>query len=221
MLGTQASSSSLPDLLQAAQLLVCPHPRRSPSSKFHLPTMQSTKIVDILRTDLAKAGSTATSSIANVRHLSSYNWIEASELMIKEDGKVVPIESTLEIKTRTAYKPIDMQEVLPQLWVSQTPKLVRAYHKQGLFAVPKVEDVTCEMKRWEETHQADPRRLATLIKKITNVVKANGGAGVVKYDIDQDDKLIIWQADGKESLPEDVYSGLESPCKKSDTQDGL
>lgn len=52
-----------------------------------------------------------------------------SKMIIKEEGKVVPLESTLEIKTRVSHKPLEIQEIAPQLWVSQTPKLVRAYHR--------------------------------------------------------------------------------------------
>lgn len=52
-----------------------------------------------------------------------------SNLVIQEEGKRIPIDSTLEIKTRVSHKPIDIQEVLPQLWISQTPNLVRAYTK--------------------------------------------------------------------------------------------
>lgn len=136
-----------------------------------------------------------------------------SKLMIKKEGKAVPIKSTLEIKTRVAHRPIDIQEVLPQLWVSQTPNLVRAYHKQGIFAVPQVEDVTLDIKRWEENHQADLQKMAPLIKRIISVVKEHGGSGVVKYDIEQGDKLVVWQSDGKKLLPDDVYSRLESPLE--------
>jgi hypothetical protein len=56
--------------------------------------------------------------------------------------------------------------------------------------------------------------LATLIKKIICVVKENGGKGVVKYHIDQGDKLAIWQSDGKKLLPDDLYSKLDSKKPK-------
>ncbi len=51
-----------------------------------------------------------------------------SKLIIKEEGQVVPLGSTLEINTRVSHKSLEIQEVAPQLWVSQTPKLVRSYH---------------------------------------------------------------------------------------------
>lgn len=121
----------------------------------------------------------------------------------------MPIESTLEIKTRVFHKPINVQDVLPQLWVSQTPNLVRAYHRNGLFKRPEVEDITLESKRWEQDHQEDLKRLAELIKRIIDAVRESRGNGVVKYD-DQDDKLMVWKTDGRKMLPDDLYSKLDN-----------
>jgi hypothetical protein len=69
-----------------------------------------------------------------------------SKIIIKEEGKVVPLELTLEIKTRVSHKPLEIQEIAPQLWVSQTPKLVRAYHQKGTFQTPVVEDIAATIK---------------------------------------------------------------------------
>lgn len=128
-----------------------------------------------------------------------------SKLAIKEEGQVVPLESTLEIKTRVGHKPLDMQEVAPQLWVSQTPKLVRAYHYKGTFTTPEVEDVAALIKGWEEANQADLSMLVALIKRLVNIVKGCGGSAVVKYD-DKKDNLVVCKVDAKKMLPEDLYS---------------
>lgn len=130
-------------------------------------------------------------------------------LRIKKEGQTVPIESTLEIKTRVFHKQIDLQEILPQLWVSQTPNLVRAYHRNGLFELPKVEDVTLEIKKWESEHQEDLMKLATIIRRIVDVVKENGGKAVVKYD-GQHDELVVWKVEGRQLLPHDIYSKLNN-----------
>ena len=128
-----------------------------------------------------------------------------SKLIIKKEGQLIPLESTLEIKTRVSHKPIEIQEVAPQLWVSQTPKLVRAYHQSGTFKSPEVKDVTSEIKGWEERKQNDLKKLAALIRKIINVVKGSGGNAVLKYNVETD-KLVVYQAERKEMLPEDLYS---------------
>ena len=128
-----------------------------------------------------------------------------SKLTVKEEGQLVPLESTLEIKTRVSHKPLEIQEVAPQLWVSQTFKLVRAYHHKGTFQRPEVEDVAALIKTWEERNQKDLRKLAALITKILNVVKGCGGNAAVKYDV-KEDKLVISKVDGKRMLPKDLYS---------------
>ena len=128
-----------------------------------------------------------------------------SKLMIQEEGQTVPLESTLEIKTRVAHKTIEFHEVAPQLWISQTPKLVRAYHRYGVFQEPEVEDVAALIKRWEERNQTDLKKLAALIKKIVNVVKERGGNAIIKYDVGGD-KLLVRKVDGKKMLPKDLYS---------------
>jgi hypothetical protein len=131
--------------------------------------------------------------------------LAGSRLTIREEGRVVPLESTIELKTRVSHKPLQLREVVPQLWVSQTPKLVRAYHTKGTFQVPEVEDVAVQVQRWEEGNQNDLRKLAALISKIIEMVKGCGGNAAVKYD-DKGDKLVVWKADGETMLPKDLYS---------------
>nr|CEG03381.1 unnamed protein product [Fusarium pseudograminearum CS5834] len=70
-----------------------------------------------------------------------------SKLAITEDSQVVPPESILKIKTRATSRPLPIQEVAAQLWVSQTSKLMRAYHYRGKFQVSQVEDVEVHIKR--------------------------------------------------------------------------
>ncbi|KAJ0419764.1 hypothetical protein BJY00DRAFT_301970 [Aspergillus carlsbadensis] len=138
-----------------------------------------------------------------------------SKLVIKEEGKQVPIQSTLEIKTRASRNPIRIHEVLPQLWVLQTPNLVRAYHNGGLFGPPEVEDVTREIAKWEEDHGNDLMGLAMLIKEIIRVVRDNGGNAVVKHD-GRSNSLEVRTRDGERMLPLDLYSKLGDEPQRTD-----
>ncbi len=150
--------------------------------------------------------------------LSSTNTTPAgSKLRVKEEGRVVSLESTLEINTRVAHKPLSNQEVLPQLWISQTPKLVRAHHQKGLFEGPEVEDVAPEILRWEKDNQDDLRKLAALINKILIVVKELGGNAVVKYTA-MEERLVIGKVDGEMMLPEDLYSKWDDTDNSKDAE---
>ncbi|TVY62851.1 hypothetical protein LSUE1_G010080 [Lachnellula suecica] len=138
-----------------------------------------------------------------------------SRLTVKKEGKVVPLESILEIKTRVAHRPLSMQETVAQLWASQTPKLVRAYHNNGMFQRPKVEDVTVEIREWEEQNQTHLKKLTVLIKTIISAVKECGGKATLKYD-EKGDKLVVWKlVDEKPMLPNNLYFKWEDK-KKSD-----
>ncbi|KAJ4418782.1 hypothetical protein N0V82_005347 [Gnomoniopsis sp. IMI 355080] len=110
------------------------------------------------------------------------------------------------------------------LWVSQTPKLVRAYHNKGIFQQPQVEDVTEEINRWEEAHQGDLRRLAALIRNLLDMVKKCGGIATARYDI-QGDKIVLQKANREKMLPEDLYlkwdDGNESKTVASIVDQGL
>ncbi|KAI2463761.1 hypothetical protein F4781DRAFT_105746 [Annulohypoxylon bovei var. microspora] len=135
--------------------------------------------------------------------------IAGSKLVIREEGHAVPIESTLEIKTRVAHKPLSILEVAPQLWTSQTPKLVRAHHSSGVFQEPRVEDVSSDIRRWEQGNQASLKKLAILIEKIIGAVKDHDGRATVKYDGVMG-QLVIRPAEEKRMLPDDLYSKWES-----------
>ncbi|KUJ14617.1 uncharacterized protein LY89DRAFT_708353 [Mollisia scopiformis] len=108
-------------------------------------------------------------------------------------GLVVPLELTLEIKTRVSHKSLDIQE------------LVRAYHQNGTFQRPVVEDVAAVIKIWEERKQNELRILAALIRKIINLVKECGGNAILKYNT-EGDKLVVCKVERKEMLPKDLYS---------------
>ncbi|KAL9097152.1 MAG: hypothetical protein Q9165_000579 [Trypethelium subeluteriae] len=133
-----------------------------------------------------------------------------SKLTIREEGQIVPQSSTLEIKTRVSHRSLSIGEVAAQLWVSQTPRLVRAYHDHGQFQTPEVEDVTARIKNWEERKQNELGRLAALIRKIINITKECGGYAVLKYDV-KEDKLVIYKIERRQMLPKDLYSKWDHP----------
>jgi hypothetical protein len=128
-----------------------------------------------------------------------------TELVIRREGQVVPLPLTLEIKTRVSHKPLQFEDVVAQLWISQTPNLVRAYHTKGVFAVPIVEDVADQVKAWEDQNQKDLRLLAGLVGKIRDVVKKIGGRAILKYDANGDN-MVFHELSGKWMLPANLYA---------------
>ncbi|RKU41584.1 hypothetical protein DL546_004700 [Coniochaeta pulveracea] len=138
-----------------------------------------------------------------------------SKLKVTLVGKPVPPEQCLEIKTRVAHKPLQMQDVMPQLWVSQTTKLVRACHSRGVFQPPLVEDVTDAMKRWETDHTDKLRKLAAVIAEIAAVAKRSGGPVLVKYSV-AGNQLVLSSNDAGKMLPNDLYGKWKLVTEKEE-----
>ncbi|KAM0714500.1 hypothetical protein Q7P37_009794 [Cladosporium fusiforme] len=133
----------------------------------------------------------------------------ASKLILKQGGRDISLGSTLEIKTRIHHKPLSMKEVAPQLWISQTPKLVRAYHERGKFSAPVVEDVSTDVKNWESSNQQTLKRLAGLITQIIAAVKREGHSAIT-FDMAHDE-LRLRPTKARRSFPTDLYERWKTP----------
>lgn len=142
-------------------------------------------------------------SVAPVKALNTT--IPGSMTQIRKEGDLVPLKSTLEIKTRVSHRPLDLKDVAPQLWVSQTPQLMRAYHYKGTFGKVAVEDVASHIKNWEEDNQSDLMNLAALLENIISVVRGGGGKAVIRYDSHGDKLVFEKSVGGTRMLPEDLY----------------
>lgn len=131
-----------------------------------------------------------------------------SRLSIVKAGERVSLDSTLMIKTRYEGKSLGIQQVGPQLWISQTPNLVTGYHKSGRFTAPRVEDYAHQVRDWEKSSQYRLRVLAALITKIMLAVKRLGKA-IISYDATKDELAIVPAPDSGNLLPDDLHSQLK------------
>jgi hypothetical protein len=126
---------------------------------------------------------------------------------VEAQGKVVDMSTTLEIKTRASHRVLDMADVLPQLWISQTPRLAVGYHRRGVFDDVQLMVMTGELAKWEARNQRDLSMLAGLLRKIIRVVNSSGGdrRALVKYDGGSELKIVA--VEGSETaLPDYWYS---------------
>jgi len=126
-----------------------------------------------------------------------------SKLTVRKEGRKIAPQSTLEIKTRVRHKPLSVADVAPQLWISQTPKLVRAYHERGKFKVPVVEDVTSALRQWEKLNQQTLRRLAALLARLVAAGKQNQHS-TITHDA-RSDRLHVERCEGRRMFPADLY----------------
>lgn len=135
---------------------------------------------------------------------------QSSQLQLKMQGSKIHQDIIFDIKTRASYKPFDMEEILPRLWLNQTPKFLIAYHQFGLFNKPGIKDVKMDVKRWESGSSALLARFHAIVKRIVDVVR----------DSDQQQCEVSWDGEGplsitiqigekRRALPADLVHHLE------------
>ncbi|KAI5813991.1 geranylgeranyl pyrophosphate synthetase [Pyronema omphalodes] len=96
---------------------------------------------------------------------------ETSAIHTRKGGNLVSQDSIAEIKTRAAHRQIDMLDVLPQLWFSDTQWLITAYHHGGRFNNVKKSNVEFELDSWERSNVRNLKKLAGLLRTIINAAK--------------------------------------------------
>lgn len=135
-------------------------------------------------------------------------------LVVRKGGREIDQAAAVEIKTRAAHRILDLESVLPRLWISQTPNLITAYHKGGRFDNVRILDMRKDISTWEERNSGNLRKLNTLIRRIIDTVQ---GTVALKCRIrgSESGKLEIWELDSshQSALPDDLCLKL-SPSGK-------
>ena len=128
----------------------------------------------------------------------------ASKLNVSRAGYKISDASTIDIKTRAAHKPLDLETVLPRLWMSQTRNLIAAYHKGGYFNDIQIKDVSSDIERWEVQHAQDLQKLSSVVEYIIRTVKESSSKKCrVMVDVGGRMQIVELGADYPSALPVD------------------
>ena len=174
--------------------------------------------VDEKARPIATEGAEHLSDILSTLSISTSNTAAHSpQIVVKAEGRTLDPSSMLEIKTRAATRTLDMGEVMPQLWISQTPKLAVGYHKHGIFQDVRLRDMDEAIQRWQ-TANVDPlARLVCLVRKIIAAVKiTHTQRAVVKYDGGM--TISLHQGNQQPALPDDLYSKWDGERAEAGTR---
>lgn len=130
-------------------------------------------------------------------------------LVIRNGGSEIDQGAAIEIKTRAAHKVLDMESVLPRLWMSQTPNLIAAYHKGGRFDDVQILDVRRDLKKWEERNAVNLRKLDAVIRRIIDTVQ-NTITMKCRVKRTNSGELEVWELDisHQSALPDDLCHKL-------------
>ncbi|KAI9700288.1 MAG: hypothetical protein M1836_002303 [Candelina mexicana] len=106
-------------------------------------------------------------------NVSEQTVVTSEPLTIKPGGQRVPQNAIFDIKTRSARNEIDMDVVLPRLWVNQTPNFIIAYHNFGNFDEPQVQQVRPKILAWETANANILGRLRAIMQEIKDQANAS------------------------------------------------
>ncbi|KAI9767393.1 MAG: hypothetical protein M1839_004512 [Geoglossum umbratile] len=125
-------------------------------------------------------------------------------------GRTVPLPSLIEIKTRSIKKVLNLSDITPQLWFSQTPYLYVAYHNAGMFMKLDKHTTSAEFVRWEDQHQKQLLKLIGLIKKLKDIAEGvEGKRCIVVCDSENDAlNLKVYESGRKGAVLSEEVMGL-------------
>lgn len=158
-------------------------------------------------TSLTKADDNMSSLIEAAKLVSvSQKTATADDVLdIQLGGRKIPQKGIFDLKTRSASREIDMAEILPRVWVSQTPNFVIGYHKSGLFDDVQVQAVYDEILEWEDKFQDSLNGLSALVYRIIEIAKSCKGQGLEISRFGSGDLLIRKLLDSEwHALPSDL-----------------
>lgn len=132
-------------------------------------------------------------------------------LTLHRKGTEIDQAATIEIKTRAAHKPLNMETVLPRLWMSQTTNVIAAYHKGGRFDDIRILDVHEDLKSWEERHDGDLQKLDALIQHIIDTARSTKSRKCRIEGLESGKLKIRELGEGHQNaLPEDLMKKLRN-----------
>lgn len=132
---------------------------------------------------IAKVGSTPnkheiTTDIATLLSATSFVQTEPisdDQIEIRYGGREIPQAAVFDIKTRSIRNQIDMPgEILPRLWVNQTPNFILGYHTRGLFEDIRVQDIRQDLRGWEKENEHFLDRFNSLVHRIISIARKSG-----------------------------------------------
>ncbi|ESZ94906.1 hypothetical protein SBOR_4698 [Sclerotinia borealis F-4128] len=128
-----------------------------------------------------------------------------SKLDLRMQGVKIPQSQIFDMKTRRSLNVFDMEEILPRLWVNQTPNFLIAYHEFGLFHKPKVSSVKDKVLQWEEKNAVLLSKFHVLIKRIMDSVKdSDDHRAEVSWDGKGPLRVTKQIREGNRVLPDDL-----------------
>ena len=128
---------------------------------------------------------------------------QGRNLKILRSGFEVRHESIIELKSRAKHRPLQMNDVIYQLWFGQVPWLIVGYHVRGKFTHLVQSNCKDRFKTFEAERKVELTQLIRVIENIKKALERTGKKrGVVIFE-DHTIKLYEMRRNTR-SLPRDL-----------------
>ncbi|EXJ59954.1 hypothetical protein A1O7_04102 [Cladophialophora yegresii CBS 114405] len=127
-------------------------------------------------------------------------------VQVLTEGRVVPLSTIIEIKTRASHRRLKIDEVLPQLWFAQTQNLFVGYHTNGEFQEIHKLTMKPEFEPWETQHQTHLKKLVALLSKLRESARSTKGQRCVVIGVSGLTWAPIDVLDDDEHCPSPLYN---------------
>lgn len=133
----------------------------------------------------------------------------SQDLEVRLQGTKIAQSQIFDLKTRRSDRTFDMAEILPRLWVNQTPNFLIAYNTFGVFNNPEIEDVREKISQWESKSADMLGRFHAVVKRIVDVVR-NSDHQQCEISWNGEGPLLITQQTGagRRALPSNVVQSF-------------
>lgn len=127
-------------------------------------------------------------------------------LELRHGGRKIPQKAVFDLKTRSALRKFNMADIIPRLWLNQTPNFLIGYHKFGLFEDIQVHAVHEQILEWEESNQRWLNPLSAVVHRIIEIAKSCKGQGLEISRFGTGELLIRKLLDDEwHALPSDLH----------------
>ena len=186
--------------MKTAKANVTRQEERKEASPGHLSSAQTTEVI-----------SQVTNSVESFSIGQAMTQPTSRRLIVELGGSLVPQNSVFDLKTRSVRKEIKMEDMLPRLWANQSPNLVMAYHKDGLFEDIRMEDVRSQIDQWQSENQEAIERLVVILQQIMSIMRSSENKRLEVVRADKGTLEIRERVgEGAAALPPDLVSRWQS-----------
>ena len=123
-------------------------------------------------------------------------------VIVLTGGRELPHSATLELATRKSTTPFDLNDRLPDLWISQTPHFITCRYRvehvkrspKARFDDIKLTDVKSRLGEWEDANAGSLKKLVSVLNQLLTAARGMKGPCIVSFTGEESAQIMISEA---------------------------